>query len=132
MVGSPFSLCGVDIVEIDKFKRMFTRAPEQVANALFTDSEYEYAQSRGSGIPSLAARFAAKEAVFKLIGNVSPFSADWRSVEVCNERRSGAPSIALHGDVARTAKDEGIESIALSLSHSRSMAIAMVIGQKNI
>lgn len=116
---------GLDVVDIDRFRAAVERTPGLV-DRLFTTREREVAASRRDPIPSLAARFAAKEAVMKALG-VGLGAFDWHDVEV-DRAESGAPVLALSGRAAAIADDAGIASWSLSLTHSGLVAAAVVVG----
>jgi holo-[acyl-carrier protein] synthase len=110
---------GVDVVDLKRFARTLERTPS-VARRLFTDAE------RGSSIPSLAARFAAKEAVAKALG--APPGLRWHDAEVV-VLSSGQPSLRVIGTVAAVAQARGIKKWHVSLSHDGSTATAVVIAE---
>ena len=114
---------GVDLVEIDRFSGAVERHEQRFLKRVFTDRELEEV---GNNLASLAARFAAKEAVSKALGTgIGPVS--WREIEVLRgEARQ--PLLCLHGEAARLAESMGIHGWSLSLSHTHAYAIAMVVG----
>jgi holo-[acyl-carrier protein] synthase len=122
-------LCvGVDIVEIERIARTLARFGERFLQRVYTEAELTYCQGRPS---QLAARFAAKEAVAKALG-VGVFWREgvfWRDVEVTRDHR-GKPGICLRGGALERAQQEGLTHWALSLSHSRQYAVAMVVATK--
>jgi holo-[acyl-carrier protein] synthase len=107
---------GIDLIEIERVERALERRP-RLAERLFTPAELSYAGNRARPGRHLAARFAAKEAVIKALGQpVSP-----REIEV----ESGEPPrVRLHGRAAELAGDR---EIAISLTHSRESAAAVAI-----
>lgn len=113
---------GVDLVEIDRFKDAVERHGERFLGRIFTERERAEV---GRNIPSLAARFAAKEAVSKALGTgIGPVA--WHEIEVLRgEARQ--PILHLHGEAARLAASLGLRSWSLSLSHSVHSAIAVVV-----
>ncbi len=111
---------GVDVVEIARLDRALARTP-RLAGRLFTAGELE---ARRPG--SLAARFAAKEAVAKALG--APGGLRWVDAEVVCEA-SGRPRLALHGGVAEEAAAQGITAWHLSLSHDGGLATAVVVAE---
>lgn len=120
--------CGVDIIEIDRIKQSIERQGDNFLNKIFTAKEIEYCNSKGvQAYASFAARFAAKEAVAKLLQTGFAGSVHWHEIEVDNTV-TGAPEIILYGDTKRLAEEKGIQYIKVSLSHSRESAISMVIG----
>ncbi|WP_159617635.1 holo-ACP synthase [Arthrobacter zhaoguopingii] len=110
---------GVDVVDVDRFRRQVERTPGLI-DRLFVPAE------RGLHIRSLAARFAAKEAVAKALG--APAGMNWQDCEVRVDE-AGAPSIVLTGTVDEAARRKGIASWHLSMSHDGGLASAMVVAE---
>jgi holo-[acyl-carrier protein] synthase len=110
---------GVDVVDVVRLGQALARTP-RMAERLFTDGE------RGLPLPSLAARFAAKEAVAKALG--APGGLRWRDAEVVTAER-GRPVLRLHGGVAAEAEAQGIGTWHLSLSHDGGIATAVVVAE---
>ena len=115
---------GVDVVDIDRFRRSLSRTPSMRAR-LFTDVELAYVAPQRDPIPSLAARFAAREAVMKSLG-VGLGAFGFHDVWV-ERAQSGRPSIAVAGRAAELAREAGVTSWHLSLTHSDVIAAAYVI-----
>jgi holo-[acyl-carrier protein] synthase len=115
---------GVDLVDIDRFRRALERTPS-MRTRLFTDVELAYVAPQADPVPSLAARFAAREAVMKSLGvGLGAFGFH----EVWVERAdSGRPSLAFGGRAAALADEAGVVAWHLSLTHSDVMAAAYVI-----
>ncbi len=111
---------GIDLLEIDRLERALARRP-RLALRLFTEDERAYAAARARPGQHLAARFCAKEAVAKALG-LDAWS--FRDVEVVSD--GGAPSLALHGAVARRANELGVV-VEISLTHSRTQAAAVAV-----
>ena len=114
---------GVDIIEIDRVERVYAEYGERFLRRIYTPGEIAYCRGRA---PQLASRFAAKEAVMKLLGT-GIRGVRWRDIEVVRARGQ-APSIRLHGTATARAERIGLTDIALSLSHSRRYAVASAIG----
>src|SRR5262245_7620685 len=109
---------GIDLIEIERVERALERRP-RLAQRIFTPAELDYANDRGRPGQHLAARFAAKEAVIKALGQTVPA----REIEV----ESGKPPrIRLHGQAAEVA---GERQISISLTHSRDTAAAVAIAE---
>jgi holo-[acyl-carrier protein] synthase len=108
---------GTDVVDIARLERSFERTPT-LRKRLFTPSEAELS------LESLAARFAAKEALAKALG--APGDLSWQDAEVLTDV-SGWPSFELRGSVAERAEHLGVERVHLSLSHDSGVAIAFVV-----
>ncbi|HEX3908306.1 MAG TPA: holo-ACP synthase [Mycobacteriales bacterium] len=110
---------GVDVVDLSRFATSLQRTPH-LATRLFTDAE------RDASPESLAATFAAKEAVAKVLG--APVGLDWHDVEVRRDP-GGRPVLEVTGTVAAAATAQGVERWHLSLSHDAGTAIAMVVAE---
>ena len=111
---------GIDVVEVERLQRALARTPT-LAGRLFTDGERASTRTE-----SLAARFAAKEAVAKALG--APGGLRWVDAEVVNDP-SGRPRLVLHGGVADEATEQGITTWHLSLSHDGGVATAVVVAE---
>ncbi|MSQ24952.1 MAG: holo-[acyl-carrier-protein] synthase [Dehalococcoidia bacterium] len=114
---------GVDIVEIERIEAAIARRGERFLRRIFTDAEIALYRDR---ISELAVRFAAKEATMKALGT-GIRGVGWRDIEVLPNRR-GKPLLYLHGRARERADALGITDLAISLSHSRDLAIASVVG----
>ena len=108
---------GIDVVDIERFGQSLDRTPG-LSERLFTPLE------RTRPLASLAARFAAKEAVAKALG--APGDMHWHDAEVVSED-SGRPLLELRGTVLARASDLGATSVHLSLSHDAGIASAVVV-----
>ena len=98
---------GVDIVEIERMRRILDRTPS-FAHKVFTDAEQDYCNRKGNPATHYAARFAAKEAVCKALGTgILASGIGMRDVEVVRDSH-GKPAIALHGAAARIAEEQGV------------------------
>ncbi len=117
---------GVDIVDIRRLRLALERQGDRFVQRIFTEAEQQYCRGRRDPAPSLAARFAAKEALFKALGTGWAQGVTWRDVEVQKDER-GAPRLVLSGRAAELSKEMGTRSAHISLSHSEESAIALVI-----
>lgn len=115
---------GVDIIEISRVKKA-AKASNRFAARVFTDRERAYCEGKKGEWASLAARFAAKEAVLKVLGT-GIGQIKWTDVEVVNGE-SGKPEICLHGAAGTAAAQLGVKSLALSISHCNDYAVAFVV-----
>ena len=114
---------GTDIVEIERVRKSVERI--FFKQKVFTPAEQNYCESRGKqSAASYAARFAAKEAVFKALG--TGIFTKLTEVEILNNSQ-GKPEIFLHGKAELYAKKIGVEKIFLTLSHSKDFAIAVAL-----
>lgn len=119
---------GVDLVDIQRIESMLDSHGDHFIDRVFTPVERRYAEDgRGGRAERYAARFAAKEAVFKALGCGWAGGTAWVDVGVIH-RGGGAPDVLLTGHTAALAEEQGISNWALSLSHSGGMAIASVVG----
>lgn len=114
---------GVDLIEIERIEKVLARWGERFLERVYTGVERGDCQGRA---PSLAVRFAAKEAVMKALGTGIK-GVGWREIEVL-PNRDGKPLVYLYGGALKKARDLGLGELAVSLSHSREYAIASVVG----
>ncbi|MFE2854228.1 holo-ACP synthase [Streptomyces lavendulae] len=117
---------GIDVAEIERFGAALERTPN-LARRLFLDSELTLPGGARRGTASLAARFAAKEALAKALG--APGGLLWTDAEVYVEE-SGQPRLRVSGTVEARAKELGVRSWHISLSHDAGIASAVVIAEK--
>ena len=115
---------GIDIIEIDRIAGVQNRFPKRFLKKIYTPREISYCRQRP---PQLASRFAAKEATMKALGT-GVRGIPWKSIEVIREKGK-APTVVLYGPAKRKAEALGIVRFSLSLSHSKNIAIASVIGE---
>ena len=117
---------GVDIVEIEKLRLAMVRRGERLRNRAFTPVEIAYCEERANEYQHYAARFAAKEAVFKAIGTGWRDGVSWHDAQVKNEL-SGKPSLILSGRALELAQLLGAQHFWVSLSHTDHYAVAQVL-----
>ena len=115
---------GLDLVDIARFGRVLARRPS-ISKRLFTDAERAYADGLADPVPSLAARFAAKEAVMKAMGaGLGAFA--FAEVEV-QRQPSGEPRLVLSGRAAELSLQRSVSQWLVSLTHSPTAAAAVVV-----
>jgi holo-[acyl-carrier protein] synthase len=121
---TPISGVGVDVVDVGRFGEVLARRPK-IAERLFTEAE----RADGAGDPQrLAARFAAKEATMKALGTgIGGFG--WHDVEVVRPPL-GAPSLRLSAAAASLADRRGVARWHVSLTHTATVAVAMVVAEE--
>ena len=120
--------CGVDTCDTRRIAEMVAEHGDVFLNRTFAAEELKYASGRARGNEHLAARFAAKEAVFKALGTGWSAGISW--LDVCvSIGASGEPSITLSGRAAELAAEKGIARLHVSLSHCSGYAVAMVIAE---
>ena len=116
---------GVDLIEIQRVRTAVERFGDRFLARVYTPGELAVCNQR---VESLAARFAAKEAVAKALGTgVWRSGIGWTDIEVLREVKTGAPTLTLHGAARTRAVELGLCQWSLSLSHDRSQAIALVV-----
>ena len=113
---------GIDIIEIARIQRTYDDFGERFLQRVFTERERERYRGR---VNELAARFAAKEATSKALGT-GIVGIRWREMEVLPNRR-GKPVLILHGQAAERARQLGLTDFSVSLTHSRTDAMAFVV-----
>jgi holo-[acyl-carrier protein] synthase len=116
---------GVDVIEIDRIAEILRQHGERFLRRIYTERERERYATR---VAELAARFAAKEATSKALGT-GIRGLTWRDMEVLSNRR-GKPILVLHGGAAARADALGLTHFDISLTHSRTLAMAFVVGLK--
>lgn len=116
---------GVDIIEIERVRRAAERGGDRFMRRVFSSKEAVYCRSRRDPARHLAARFAAKESVIKALRVPPGLGWLWRDIEVTG--RGGPPSLSLSGRALERARKLGVSGSHLSLSHSETHAIAMVV-----
>ena len=118
---------GVDLVEVARIERLLKTYGSRFVRRVFTSEETRYCESRPHPAVHFAGRFAAKEAVLKALGTGWGVQAALLNVEVVREP-SGSLLVRLHGKAKEQAASMGISSIALSISHTESLAVAQALG----
>ena len=118
---------GIDVVLVDRFASALRRTP-LLSERLFTDAERTTSSGNQRSVESLAARFAAKEAVAKALG--APTGLHWHDCEVVSDP-DGRPWLTVSGSVAEAAAKLDITRWHLSLSHDGGIASAMVVAERD-
>ena len=117
---------GIDLVDCPRIEAMVERHGKRFIERVFTASEQAYAEANKNGIEKLAGRFAAKEAILKLMGTGWRGKIAWTDVEVINNS-SGQPEVTLSGEVEKIAGKIGIKHISVSITHTANFAIASAV-----
>lgn len=118
---------GIDVVEIERVARSIERYGSRFLERVYTAGEIAYCQrKRRNAAESFAARFAAKEAGAKALGTGIGFGVTWRELEVGREP-AGRPLLLLHGRAAEIAASLGVRRSSLSITHTRTQSMALVI-----
>ncbi len=117
---------GVDMVECARMRQIVHRHGRRFLNRIFTPAELEYCLAKRRSIEHLAGRFAAKEAVLKVLGTGWQKGINWTDVEIRNAP-SGRPLVRLTGLCRKIAAEQGLAAIVISISHVGSHAMASAI-----
>ncbi|NLJ72666.1 MAG: holo-ACP synthase [Syntrophomonadaceae bacterium] len=120
---------GVDIVDINRVKLAIERTP-RFLERIFTPGEIFYAFKHNNPYPSLAARFAAKEA-FRKLHPLFIRGIRFQDVEVINSA-DGRPQLFLYNNALHQKELANIDKIALSISHAKQQAIATIVAQERV
>lgn len=119
---------GIDIIEIDRIKQSVDKFGDSFLNKIYTQNEIDYCLSKFNKYQHLAARFAAKEAIYKAIESGWKKDSTWKSIEITNEV-NGMPIVKLLGKLKEFISDD--KDIKISLSHSDNYVAAVAIVYKN-
>lgn len=116
--------CGTDIIEIERIKSSIETLGDNFINKIYTEKEIEYCESKKNvKYQHYAARFAAKEAIFKAVSNMlnNKYDISWKDVEILNNG-AGRPYINFIDE-----KVQGLQSVDISISHCKEYTTAIVI-----
>jgi holo-[acyl-carrier protein] synthase len=114
---------GIDIIKVDRIRRTLERFGSRFSRRVLTSAEARYVRDRPG---TLAGRWAAKEAVSKVLG-LGVRGIGWREIEV-ERLPTGQPAVRLHGRAAARAEQLGMTRVALSISHESDYAVAIAFG----
>ncbi len=117
---------GIDLVDFPRIAEMVDRHGRRFLDRIFTKAEQEYANSKKNNIEKLAGRFAAKEAILKLLGTGWRGKIAWTDIEVINNS-FGQPQVKLTGEVEKIANKLSVEQISISITHTANFAIASAV-----
>lgn len=116
---------GIDIVAIERIRRMYERFGNRFLQRVFTDAEIAYCEKKFDIVQHLSARFAAKEATSKALGTGIMHGVGFKNIEVTIDH--GPPFIRLSNNAHRIAQNLGVNRIHLSLTHDHGCAAAVVV-----
>jgi holo-[acyl-carrier protein] synthase len=119
---------GTDLIETKRVQESIDRFGERFLERVFTEGEIAYCRRKKNAGESFAARFAAKEAGAKALGTGISRGVNWKELEVRREM-SGKPTLHLSGRAAELAEAMGVRRLQLSLTHSRELAMAVVVAE---
>lgn len=113
--------CGTDVIEIERIQKAIENTGEKFLQTVFTGNEIAYCEARkAQKYQHYAARFAAKEAAFKALGDIMKSGMDWQNFEIV-KCETGKPELKIYGKV------DNLESIDISISHCKQYATANVV-----
>lgn len=115
---------GVDIIEIDRIKKVIDRFEYKFLNKIYTDKEIEYCINKVNKYQHFAARFAAKEAIYKALTETGQKIANWKNIEVFNQS-NGLPIVNTYGKLKEYLADN--KEIKLSISHSDNYVVCFAL-----
>jgi holo-[acyl-carrier protein] synthase len=117
---------GIDLVDFPRIGDMIERHGDRFVGRVFTAAEQAYARANRNTVEKYAGRFAAKEAILKLLGTGWRGRIAWTDVEVTNDS-AGRPEVTLSGEVKEIAERMGIQQISISITHTANFAIASAV-----
>lgn len=115
---------GIDIIEIERIKKSIDRFGEQFLKKIYTKTEIEYAQSKSNKYQHYAARFAAKEAIYKALSSDTETVYSWQDVEIYNEV-NGLPKVNFYGALKDYLNED--KQLKISMSHSENYVTCVAI-----
>ncbi|HEX9609196.1 MAG TPA: holo-ACP synthase [Candidatus Limnocylindria bacterium] len=116
---------GIDLIDIDRIVNVLERFPDRFRTRVLTEQEQRYC---GNRVERIAGRWAAKEAISKVLG-LGVRGVGWREIEIL-PNRAGAPQVRLHERAARRAQALDLEEVTVSISHERQMAVAVAVAHR--
>jgi holo-[acyl-carrier protein] synthase len=116
---------GIDLIDIDRIVAVLGRFPDRFRTRVLTDPEQRYC---GRRVERIAGRWAAKEAISKVLG-LGVRGVGWREIEIL-PNYAGAPQVRLYDRAARRAEALGLEDVTVSISHERRMAVAVAVAHQ--
>jgi len=117
---------GIDLVDCPRIEKMIKQHGERFINRVFTAAEQAYAEKNKDKVEKLAGRFAAKEAILKLMGTGWRGKIAWTDIEILNNA-AGQPEVTLSGEVKKLADKLGIKHISVSITHTANFVIASAV-----
>jgi holo-[acyl-carrier protein] synthase len=118
---------GIDIIEIDRIKKSVDTFGEHFLNKVYTKSELDYCLAKYNKYQHLAARFAAKEAIYKAVSSGWEKEVTWKNIEIKNES-NGLPVVRFLGELSQFIGED--KEVKISLSHSDNYVTAVAIVYK--
>jgi holo-[acyl-carrier protein] synthase len=117
---------GIDLVDFPRIEQMIERHGQRFVDRVFTAAEQAYARRHRNAVETYAGRFAAKEAILKLVGTGWRGKIAWTDIEVTNNA-AGQPQVSLSGEVKEIAAKMKIAQVSVSITHTANFAIASAV-----
>ncbi len=117
---------GIDLVDCPRIEQMITKHGRHFLERVFTETEQKQAEKIKNRTERLAGRFAAKEAVLKMMGTGWRGKIAWTDIEIVNDKL-GKPTVSISGEVKKIADELGISQISLSISHTANFVMASAV-----
>jgi holo-[acyl-carrier protein] synthase len=118
---------GIDLIECQRIHDIWQRHGDHFTDRLLTEKELAYVQRHKDPVPRVAGRFAAKEAILKVLGTGWRGGIAWRDMEILNDG-NGRPYVKLTGECKRLADEMGMTEVLISITHTENYAAATAIG----
>ena len=118
---------GIDLIECERIATLRSRHGDRFVRRILTEREREYVSRFKDPVQRIAGRFAAKEAVLKMLGTGWVGRIAWTDMEILNDR-AGVPGMTLTGECARIAEAKGVHRVLISITHTERYAAASAIG----
>ncbi len=117
---------GIDLVDFPRIEEMIKQHSSHFLDRIFTQTEQREANELKNKVERLAGRFAAKEAILKLLGTGWRGKIAWTDIEIVNNPL-GQPQVRLSGEVKKIASQLGASEISLSITHTANFVIASAV-----
>lgn len=118
---------GIDLIECGRIEEVWRRHPDRFLARILTPGERAYCERHRHPVPHIAGRFAAKEAVLKVLGTGWRGEIAWTDIEIVNDE-AGQPWVTLGGACRAIAERRGISRVLISITHTSNYAAASAIG----
>ncbi|RIK62684.1 MAG: holo-[acyl-carrier-protein] synthase [Planctomycetota bacterium] len=118
---------GIDLIECERIAHILRDHPERFLDRILTPAERAYCQRNKNPVPHIAGRFAAKEAILKVLGTGWRGQISWTDIEILNDE-AGQPHATLKGPTADIARQKGFARVIVSITHTENYAAASAIG----
>lgn len=118
---------GIDLIECERIGHILRDHPDRFLDRILTPAERAYCERMKDPVPHIAGRFAAKEAILKVLGTGWRGPISWTDIEVINDQ-AGQPHVTLSGPTAEIAASKGITKVLISITHTANYGAASAIG----